>query len=486
LEGAAERLSMRSTAWRDRLVQLDQAIGRRERILRALELVCALVILGLCLRWFAPLLRDMASSSLWNDELYTINQFSSRGPLHVVTDYHVPNNHVFFNLVNALTPNSASVLPLRARLWSMLSVGAAGLSLLGHFWRRGRFVEGAIGACTMLAVEQLDDLTLQARGYGFVCLAAVVLSLAVTRLAETDDRRELAVIAVASVLGSYTMPTFVFFAGLVLLVLWAQRRTRAEFLCGVATGLGVALVYAPLVKQLVAQVGSYASEWGESYAELSAVQETLSEFFWAGIKPWGVLLLVLASTLLPAYVREPAVAKSARVLSGAVWLTFCLFLAQRTPLIRTTCFVVAPLGFALIAAGSAFVRQGGHILTSLAHIAAAASACLILVPRIQGYEFIPIETWLEVARYVEQHFPKGTRVAVPFRGHYLDAYLDDAYPVDRELDPARFAAGEQLFVDGDFRSKKTFDGHAYAEGPECAEFPQRRGGKQVLWWVPKL
>src|SRR5262249_43339899 len=36
---------------------------------------------------------------LWHDEVYTIDSFVSRGVGYIVTDYHLPNNHVFYSLV---------------------------------------------------------------------------------------------------------------------------------------------------------------------------------------------------------------------------------------------------------------------------------------------------------------------------------------------------------------------------------------------------
>jgi hypothetical protein len=76
--------------------------------------------------------RAMATTSLGNDELYTILQFSSRGPWVSWTDYHVPNNHVLFNLLNAVTPDTASLNSLRARFWSFVFTGVAILYVLGR------------------------------------------------------------------------------------------------------------------------------------------------------------------------------------------------------------------------------------------------------------------------------------------------------------------------------------------------------------------
>ena len=36
----------------------------------------------------------------WNDEIYTIKNFVLTSLNNTITDYHVPNNHIFFNLIN--------------------------------------------------------------------------------------------------------------------------------------------------------------------------------------------------------------------------------------------------------------------------------------------------------------------------------------------------------------------------------------------------
>jgi hypothetical protein len=36
----------------------------------------------------------------WNDEIYSLKYFTLVSPFQTITDYHVPNNHIFFNLVD--------------------------------------------------------------------------------------------------------------------------------------------------------------------------------------------------------------------------------------------------------------------------------------------------------------------------------------------------------------------------------------------------
>src|ERR671930_2212760 len=68
-----------------------------------------------------PEVRGMATTSLWVDEIYTIQHWSAKGPLFTVTHYN-SNNHILFNLLNSVTPGQDRFNPIRARLWSAVFV----------------------------------------------------------------------------------------------------------------------------------------------------------------------------------------------------------------------------------------------------------------------------------------------------------------------------------------------------------------------------
>src|SRR5690606_24144527 len=134
--------------------------------------------------------------SLWNDELFSVIRTSGEGPVHTVTTYESANNHVFFNLLNALTPGAGSVDPLRARLWSVVAVLAMLVVLVLEFYRRGWYLGGAVLFTLFAANPAWLDLTLQARGYGLLGLAAAVSCVATWRYLESPSSSALAVLAV--------------------------------------------------------------------------------------------------------------------------------------------------------------------------------------------------------------------------------------------------------------------------------------------------
>jgi hypothetical protein len=87
------------------------------------EIGATIIVLAAAFVCAWPEVRGMAKTSLWQDELWTIARFSSKGTFNTLTNYNA-NNHIFFNLLNPLTPGKPFE-PARARLWSFLSVTLA-------------------------------------------------------------------------------------------------------------------------------------------------------------------------------------------------------------------------------------------------------------------------------------------------------------------------------------------------------------------------
>jgi len=86
-----------------------------------LELILALLLVIAALIYTWPEIKGMATTSLWQDELYTIDGFSSKGPNYVMTNYSA-NNHLFFNILSSLTIGRHPFQPFSARFWSSLQL----------------------------------------------------------------------------------------------------------------------------------------------------------------------------------------------------------------------------------------------------------------------------------------------------------------------------------------------------------------------------
>jgi len=161
---------------------------------------------------------------LWHDEIYTVVEFVARGPWHIVTDYSVPNNHVFYSLV--LWPfyvagDSNVILRLPS-----LACAAGTLWLVFRLAHRIAGLPAAMAATTTLGLNLMFLVhAIQIRGYSLsMLLAAWLADLA---LAERRTQARLRTVAVA-LLGAaflYVLPTNVLFfvplAGIA--IVWTGR-----------------------------------------------------------------------------------------------------------------------------------------------------------------------------------------------------------------------------------------------------------------------
>lgn len=453
--------------------------------------VAALLLVASAVAYLAVFVRAMSTTSLWTDELTSVQEFSGRGPLVVVTDYHDPNNHVFFNLLNSLLPGRASVAPARARVLSFLCVaGLLGLSY-GFFARRGRALLGGLLAWVLVVNRELLDLCLQARGYGLAALLALALSLAVLRFVDEGGSRALPWIPLTAVLGTWTLPTFGFFAAPLLLLLAVTERRRAVVLAGAAAGAGVLLAYLPILPELLAQNRVYAAKWGRAYGSAGAVLETLRTYllrprplFGEGAAFAALLGLATVPWLLSGEERRRS--RGALLLVASSFAFFAACLSLGTPIIRSTSFVVVPL-----AVGSAVllgVLADRPLARKPARAAGVLAAVLLAVyggVKARRFDFVPLERWKDVAELTAETFPQETRYHVTYVPWLLDGYLRPGFRSLQELDATAFQDGRQVVLDTVIVDERPHFGTGPFTG-SAVEFrlPQRRAGFMAVCFTP--
>jgi hypothetical protein len=455
----------------------------------SVEKVASLTIIAAALLCLALFVRAMFGTSLWNDELYSIQHFSSRGPLVVLTDYHVPNNHIFFNLVNSLTPGAQSVNPSRARAWSLVAVAALVVSAVWAFSRRQQWLLGAMLVLVIGDDIALLDLNLQARGYGFVAFSALTMSLLLLYYLRQRKVWQLALLALLALLGTWTIPVFAGFSCALLLLLFLHTRERRVLMAGAMTILAIVAVYLPVLQQLIAQSMTYSQTWGREYASLQAVSSTITsylfypEFIRDSVGDWVVFTFLGAVFLLPYVLWKPSEpdGQGTRILVGAVAIFFAFCLTLQTPLIRSTSFVVFPLVVAaLMVLGQVIYTprlKGIFPVICLLIVALASLQSLRMVCRFQ---FVPIENWLGVARQIERTYPDGMPIYAPFEPSFLRAYLRPSFPLADQFDSQQYVDGKLVVVDSASSVQARFQSDRYSTGAVGVQIPQRRGDFQEV------
>lgn len=441
--------------------------------------------------------RARATTSLWGDELHTIREYSSKGPIAVVTDYREPNNHIFFNLLNAVTPNRASVQPLRARLWSFIALAALLASVLGYFLGRGDPLSGALLVWVLSASSQLVDLDLQARGYGLLAFLAFVASASAVTFLEKGRTGALLALGAASVLGAFTVPTFGFFAAGLWLCVLVARRERRVVAAGAASGVAILFVHLPVLSQMADQARHYDERWGRQYGHPGAPFEALQLYLLhpsvlLGRLP-GTLGLVLFALLLAGlcavvWWKRRSLLGGPLVIGGAVAVFFAICLALTTPLLRSTAFVVVAVAFGfvlLLSAASTLVpeRIRAAVALVLAFVILRQSVHLV-----RAFHFVPEESWMELASVLRETFPGDLPLTVNAAEIFLEPYLAGDARREPALDVPAWARGEQVYVDApvDAQTEPRVDGREYAPFAVTYRLPQRREGYQAVWFCPPL
>lgn len=431
--------------------------------------------------------------------------FSSKGALTTILDYHVPNNHIFYNLVNALTPGADSVEPLRARMWSFISVCATIAMGAVFFVRRKHYFEAGVFVFVVGANTAILDLCLQARGYGFLLFCSTGTVLLTLEYLRTFKIAYFVGIGLLTVLGTWTLPLYVIFSGGLMLVLFWHHRRRNAFFVGAGAFALIVLVYLPVLADLVDHTVTYGDQWGYQYASVSSVYQTFNTYLIGVFRypstkyiPDWLLLFVLVAGLLAPWVlsteerdEEGGAVSSPdivalRLVGIATFLFFCVCLYMGTPGIRTTSFIVMPMALTIIMVYRPIIRRTNSARFAPLLVAALGGGLLwIGYSRIENFRFVPIESWRSVSESIKSDFQDREDVFVTFRGHFLSKYLDGSINLVEKFDPTRFASGAQIVVDGNIQipTRDRFNGEHYSSVARYVDFPQRRGGYQRLWYV---
>lgn len=234
----------------DKLLLSLRGLAREKNHLLVLGIVFVLGIVNSAM---------LLSRPMWYDEAYTFNAFASRPLWRIVTDYHLPNNHVFHSVLVHLAYRAFGNHPWVVRLPAFL----AGVSLIpaGYLAARMFFsTDTALVASALIAFFPiLINYTTNARGYTLVSLFTLLLLGLGAYLKHRDNRAAWALMILFSVLGLYTVPTMLFPFGAISLWLLLsrlfQRKNALRFdpflrhliLFGVLTALLVLLLYTPIV-----------------------------------------------------------------------------------------------------------------------------------------------------------------------------------------------------------------------------------------------
>ncbi|MCC6128802.1 MAG: hypothetical protein IT186_02640 [Acidobacteria bacterium] len=436
-------------------------------------------------------MRAMATTSLWNDEIYTILNHSGKGPVSVLTDYS-SNNHLLINLLNSLFPGRTSFDPLRMRGISLLAVTFTLAGILRFFWRRRLYLPGAAVFVAVGLNRDLLDLCLQGRGYGLALLLALGATAAFLDAYEAPSQTNLLMWAGTSILGSVSIVTFGFWAAPLWAILLLRCRDSRVVIAALLVGAGVLVFHAGVLDQMIAlQLAGYGERFGYQYGNWASVAETARLYILGALGSMGPRADGLAAALSLGFLavlmvqtdteRAATRAPRALLLSAGLFLVFCLTL--RTPLVRTTSFICMPvlIGCAMAMEPAYRERHGIRRLLAATLVLLAIPAGIVKALR---FEFVPIETWKETGVWIERIFPAGLPVRASVAADYLEGYVASG-----RLTPG---FDERWFVEGSLvvaetpriESERRDIPSVNSASIVHLRIAQRRNGAQTLHFAP--
>lgn len=246
----------------------------------------------------------------WNDEIYTLKHFVFTSPINTVSDYHVPNNHILFNLINNIYLKIIGVDSLHDLFdspWKLRLVPFVFSFFTVFFtYQIGRkFIHrsaGLIAAIVLITTLSYYNFSLQIRGYGLSTMICVLLIYYLLAYLKNQQRSTILTMSILVCLLFYSIPSNLYFILAVLLVLgcYTLRGSRTvkailvnkysfaiyAIIAGMLTAL---LLYSPVITEIFSN--KYVS-LGDPFS-LSALSFNLINIGSGLIyNPWLTLLVV--------------------------------------------------------------------------------------------------------------------------------------------------------------------------------------------------
>lgn len=193
------------------------------------------VVAGSTLLFGFWLVRQFAHAELWFDEIVSLTHYALKGLEEAATNYSAPNNHVFFNVVNALYVKAAGIATAWVDPWRLRAVPFAFtvVSLVFIYLAGARINRrvGALALAILASTPPFLSFTMQLRGYSPSMALLAVLAWGLFSLEKTKDGTYAIPIGLAAGLAVYTLPVNVLVVGFVglwqLAALAGDYRTKA-------------------------------------------------------------------------------------------------------------------------------------------------------------------------------------------------------------------------------------------------------------------
>lgn len=458
-----------------RFLRRTRAWSRKRKWLwRGVDALCVVVLASVIITEAWPSWSFMATSSLREDETMNVASYTSKGFVPAISTYSLARNHIFFNVVNAFIPGSDSTVPLRARFISFLAVLGTLVLLTVYSGRRGWLIAGCVCAGLLAVNPDFLKVVLEARGYGLLTLFATLQCVALTEWMRTGSQRWLGTMAVACVLGAYTLPFYIVVGGMFLLIAYFSKPSRETLVAGILSLSAIILLYLPVASALWKVATNYKDNYdgqlGANFTAGDAVLRILAFFIPGDVVAMNSLVVAALIAILALFMLlpRPGLASDRRAATAifailVVFLAFCFL--QKSPPIRIAAFLAAPLAFlSAMALGSALAMRELLAFRPVPQVALAVVGIALIWKTDPTEALVPQQNWRQVGALIDTSFPGNERLWVAGRyNRLLEWNLHPRRSVEKgpmdwdALKQGRLIAVEGFFKNGDMSKRWTLD-----------------------------
>ena len=480
-------------AWRWMAERADKS----QRAWKIAGLLCAAAIVAITLYRAWPIWHFKATSSLREDEIMSIVKYTSRGFVPAISTYSLARNHIFYNVVSSLIPGADSTLPLRARVISLVSVIASLGLLVAYAARRGWLLPG-LACAGLVAVNFFAmDRLLEARGYGLIFLFAMLSCVAFAEWVRTRRKVWLNLMAVLCVLGTYTLPFCVVFAGGLLLLAFLYRPSRETFLAGLLSLAAILMLYLPIFGKVYAVFTGYRDRYRNKFSSpfdsIDGVFSAFEYFLPVQIEALTLILIALVALLYVAFGRFAA--RSDRLTLAGVaaailgFLAFCLFC--KTVPVRVAAYMAAPLAFlAALMTGSVLSTRRLAPVRPFVEVLFTVFVAVILWKSEVSQPLIPGADWRGLGVLIERAFPKEMSVWISENDRTLLQWnlSSRAKPERGPLDYEALGNGRLVAVEGFLHPSEEQQRFGWEDLPQGVRFvtiPLAMNYQRVFFMPPR-
>lgn len=444
----------------------------------------AVLVLVAAYLWF---LKPLFFVDFWYDEVMSLEEFILVPFKKTVTDYPVPNNHIFFSVlmngwlklwgINTFAQAVQNVFIVRL-LPALFGVGAL-LAVKSAADKLTRQQGGIVAMVALMCMLPFHNYVTQVRGYGLSIFLAALLTNSIVALLVNGSRKAVWGILACSALFIYTIPSNLYAVAALLVVAFVSfaikintRGLKTALATNAAKGFAFAIagvllaivLYLPVLKQVlnndyVKSNGLF--RWG-MWKEAAVIMGYL-------FKPYYLLLILLCAGLGVGFYKKAEI-RSIGILGAIILLPFVFsFIRGDKPFDRVFLWICPLLA---VMAGVAFnilydkVIRGGVLERSFRFLVLIATIWSLQDAKKQAEARLAVDLTNEVNRcdiyynnlltnyhtnqnlewFKQQHYADS----IPVYLHEVDKYAMHGYlplyGIKWEPDPQKIKSVDRYFI----------------------------------------